>query len=71
MSDDFNELFQVVRPLVNEYFELHRRLVRAYDGNTDFRSNELAELAEKIPVYLETQARIFRREADRYRTGRY
>jgi hypothetical protein len=71
MSDDFNELFQLVRPVVNDYYDLYRQLVQEHNGDRNFQNDRLADLAENILSYLDPAASIFRREAEQFRTGNH
>lgn len=68
---DFSELTKNVRPLVNEYFDLHRREQAKRDGEQWFQHDELADIADEAAKWMEFYMELFRRSARRFRTGEH
>lgn len=68
---NFDEVTKVMRPLVNEYFDLHRREMAKRDGQEWFVHDDLADLAEEIAKWMEYYAAVFRRNAGLFRSGRH
>jgi hypothetical protein len=67
---DFDAATKNVRPLMNEFFELHKRERAKRDGEWWFVHPELAHLADEIAKWFEAYMWTYRRTAERFRTGR-
>jgi hypothetical protein len=66
---DFSEFTKNARPLMNEFFDLHRREQAKHNGEMWFRHEHLADLADEIAKWMEFYTEVFRRDANRFRTG--
>ncbi|MYW97184.1 hypothetical protein G3I59_42870 [Amycolatopsis rubida] len=67
---NFDEVTKVMRPLMNEYFDLHKREMAKRDGQEWFVHDDLADLAEEIAKWMDYFAVVFRRNAGLFRSGR-
>ncbi|MEU4245822.1 hypothetical protein AB0F15_00235 [Amycolatopsis sp. NPDC026612] len=66
---DFNSFTTNARPLVNEFFDLHRREQAKRNGEMWFQHEELADMSDEIAKWFEFYMEVFRRNATRFRTG--
>ena len=69
-EQNFDETMRTVRPLMIEYYELHSSERAKRNGEWWFQHESLAELADDIATWMDAFAVTFRRNAERFRTGR-
>ncbi|MEW2508416.1 hypothetical protein AB0878_48955 [Amycolatopsis sp. NPDC047767] len=69
MRNGYDELISKVRPPVEDYYETRTRETATHDGELWFEHRALSEQADVLAGWFDTIAGIFRKEAERFRTG--
>ncbi|PKV97699.1 hypothetical protein ATK30_8694 [Amycolatopsis echigonensis] len=68
-GENIADAFRQIQAVVDEFHELYTLELGVHDGEPWFVQPRLADLSDDLARWLDTYAGVFRRCAERFRTG--
>ncbi|PKV93929.1 hypothetical protein ATK30_4789 [Amycolatopsis echigonensis] len=68
-GENVADAFRQIQAVVDEFHELYALERGMHDGEPWFVQPRLADLSDELARWLDTYAGVFRRSAERFRTG--